>query len=613
MSQLSDYPSPEHARWGQGATLRLTEQLYLPAESPLPLHPTYNILYPDLLKWRHVYESGRFYIDTYLRHYSRRESAEDFNLRKEISPDGSFAAEVIDEIKNSIFQRLTEVVRVGGSDSYQNAIQGQWGGVDLNGANLNWFIGHYILPELLVMQKVGIYVDSPAQTPTLLNKSNLSHPYLYSYHAEDMLNWGDRAVLLRDHTYDYAPDTNLPVSCTEKFRLVYIPSDGYVHVRIYTKNPDSRSTDAYPKDKWMIEEVTLAIRQLPFVCFEITKSLMKSVATTQIALTNLESSDISYTLQANYPFYIEQYDNRYANTKYIKSAQVAYTEQLTQLEQLVPGQEDCTITEEPSEQASTGATQGRRYPIGTNPPAFINPSAEPLRVSMEKQKELKDDIRKLVHLALSSVQSKAASADSKAIDQQGLEAGLSYIGLELETGERKIAEIWNEYESTNQVATINYPERWSLKSLSEVKEEVDQATSLRDDIPSPTFKLEMNKKIVDVVLGIKVTASTIDKINKELSTAKGSTSNPTIIATDLTMGTVSKATASILRGYPEGESDAANKDHLDKLAAIAQSQSSPNTNPIITNPAARGLPELGGDPNASSKEKQGKPQRGKGN
>ena len=54
------------------------------------------------------------------------------------------------------------------------------------------------------------------------------------------------------------------------------------------------------------------------------------------------------------------------------------------------------------------------------------------------------------------------------MDNQGLEAGLSYIGLVLENAERQIAEHWAAYEERNplkrQIATIKYPDVYSLKT-----------------------------------------------------------------------------------------------------------------------------------------------------
>ncbi len=47
-----------------------------------------------------------------------------------------------------------------------------------------------------------------------------------------------------------------------------------------------------------------------------------------------------------------------------------------------------------------------------------------------------------MNLAVSSLAVRA-SAESKAMDNQGLEAGLSYIGLLLDIAERQIAELMN--------------------------------------------------------------------------------------------------------------------------------------------------------------------------
>ena len=64
---------------------------------------------------------------------------------------------------------------------------------------------------------------------------------------------------------------------------------------------------------------------------------------------------------------------------------------------------------------------------------------------MELQAKLEDDIRKLIHLAVANTANRA-TAESKSFDNQGLEAGLSYIGLVLEAAERQIAEYWAAYE-----------------------------------------------------------------------------------------------------------------------------------------------------------------------
>src|SRR5690606_20232795 len=108
-----------------------------------------------------------------------------------------------------------------------------------------------------------------------------------------------------------------------------------------------------------------------------------------------------------------------------------------------------------------GVSVGRAYALGTERPGFIHPSSEPLKASMELQRKLERDTRELVNLAVAQLGQQ--SAESKQMDPAGLEAGLSFIGLVLENGERKIASHWASYENSKP-ATIKYPDRYSLKT-----------------------------------------------------------------------------------------------------------------------------------------------------
>ena len=50
--------------------------------------------------------------------------------------------------------------------------------------------------------------------------------------------------------------------------------------------------------------------RIPFVLLDIGDSMIKDVVNHQIALLNLGSSDVNYALKSNFPFYIEQKDQR---------------------------------------------------------------------------------------------------------------------------------------------------------------------------------------------------------------------------------------------------------------------------------------------------------------
>ncbi len=593
-STVEQYPDSQHARWGQGTKLSVSNVKVTTVTGGVPTstHPEYDSCIDDWHKWRIIYKGGEQFIEEYLQKFSKRESAEDFRKRKLVTPSPAFAKGAITEIKNAIFQRIADTARVGGPETYTKSIAGLLGGVDLRGATMNWFIGHYIIPELLTMKKVGVWVDAPDFGPTLMDKGE-KHPFFYHYKAEHIRNWKyaddnfDKefeALILRDYEYSIDPETGLPNGQTERYRKVWIDkTDGLVRVQYY--NAENQPITAV---------ITLQIRKIPFVVFEITESLLKDVANSQIALLNMESSDISYALQGNFPFYVEQFDDK-ANPNLIKQAREAY-------DSVTDTASNCVIDSKANNEMEVGSTQGRRYPKGFDKPDFINPSPEPLQVSMEKQAALKADIRQLVHLALSSIQPKMASAESKSFDQQGLESGLSYIGLELEHGERQLAAYWAMYEGKTVTPTVNYPKQWSLKSSSDVKQEVDQLTEMREDIPSPTFKKQINIKIVNLILGTALDSETLKLIEQELKASKVPSSDPDTIINDVKAGLLDETTASTGRGYDSGVIEQARIDHAARLARIQESQSRGN-------PASRGVPELDPNLDSGSQEKEGKAKR----
>lgn len=606
------YPSPEHARWGIGALMPAFSLAQVPLQNIVVspsliqtvsvnnvVHPEYIQEINNWIKWRLCYEGGDVFIEEYLQKFSRRESQADFRKRMEMSPTPAFAKGAINEIKNSVFERTPDIIRSGGSRTYQRSVAGQMGGVDLQGGSMNYFIGHYVLPEMLTMRTVGVYVDNQPQGPTRADRQG--HPYIYRYKAEDIRSWakayvGDESVytalLLREYRYIIDPTTGLPIQEVPVFRRVWLNEDGFVEIQFY--------------DQFGVQDglsTVLRIREIPFEMFEISDSLMKDIANHQISLLNMESADVSYALKGNLPFYTEQYDAK-NNNPAIRAARNAYNAQ-------TGNSESCaTPSRDNSEEIIVGSTVGRRYGTGLERPGFIAPPAEPLRVSMEKQANLKADLRALVHLAVSALQPVRASAESKNYDRQGLETGLSYIGLELEHGEQRIAHFWSLYEGTEDEALVHYPEEWSLKSQEERYNEVDKLQAVRDRIPSNIFRKEVTKIIAKELLGVRVTSDKLEAINKEIDTAPGITADSKQIALDLDKGIVGQATASKLRGYPESEVNQAAKDHAARLTRIQEAQAS---NDPLKNPAARGVPDLAANPTGqSSEEKKGKPQRGEG-
>jgi len=530
-------------------------------------HPEYKDKITDWRKYEATYTAGKSFVEEYVEKFSERESTTAFDIRKKYSYCPAFAKGAINEVKNSIFQRISAITREGGSDSYKQAFLGLMGGVDLNGASMNAFIGREILPQLLIKAKIGVYVDMPVIDGTNRANEVNKRPYLYAYKAEDILTWdiayNDKGyyftlLLLKDTINTYDKESGLPDGQSDLYRL-YKSTDGVVTVNFY--NADGVQVDIAGEES--SETTILDLEMIPFAIAGLTDSLMTDTADYQVAHTNLASSDMSYALRSNYPFYVEQVDQR-MNSAYLKNSDGS----------------GVTDNNAKDTSRSTGVSGGREYAMGAEKPDFIHPSPEPLEVSMKKQEQLKFDIRQLTHLALTNVAPKMASAESKDHDQQGLEAGLSYIGLELETLERTIARIWGMYENTSEEVTITYPRRYSLKSDQDLRKEAEELKKLLHSSPSRSYKIELCKKIASILLSSTVTSVTLEKISLEIDSAKVIDVDPEILIKDIEAGLVDLETASLARNYPEGSVEKAKTDHAERIARIkeAQEKSRPDGN-----------------------------------
>lgn len=576
-------------------------------------HPNYILNQENWDKWRLAALGGTRFLKRYMKKHSKRENDQDYRDRLAVSYVPAFAKSALAEVKNSIFPRINDVTRAGGPESYQKAIVGEDRGVDLAGSSMSAFIGRDILPELLSMGRVGVFVDMPPlDGPTLADKED-KKPYLYWYRAEDIRSWafftkdeGDpteyKALLLRER--HYAMDrhwSELPAETQDRYLYLWIGQDGYVHCQYYKNNGDPM----YPEGA-TTPVIRLNIRKIPFVVFELSDSLMADIADYQIALMNLASTDMAFALKANFPFYTEQEDWR-VKSPYLKSGDTQTTTQTV----INPGGTDLAffgvpegtssaiVNQETSREIRVGVTSGRTYPKDVERPGFINPSPEPMTVSMEKQKQLKDEIRQLVALAITSLTPRQASAESKGMDNQSLEAGLSYIGLELEFGERKIAYFWSLYEG-GETPTVIYPTQYSLLSDAERRQIATDLKELLPHVNSLTFQREVAKQIARIVLGMKVPADTLAKIMDEIDKSVVIVSDPKAIEIDVQNGLVSNETASRARGYPPGEVKKAEDDHAKRLARIAESQAAAK---VPGDPGARGVSDLSGNANAGKDEK----------
>jgi hypothetical protein len=339
------------------------------------------------------------------------------------------------------------------------------------------------------------------------------------------------------------------------------PDTGKVNMKLFNQDNLPINFDGYPT---IDDPIVLDLDRIPFTMMDIGGSLLKDVYKHQVALLNLGSSDVAYALKANFPFYTEQKDMRNVG----EHLKVHVTDE---------GTSTTSDNTKPGNEVKVGVTQGRAYDLKAERPGFIHPSPEPLMASIKLQEKLEDDIRKLVNLAVQNkMGQRAVSAEAMKLSDQGLEAGLSYIGLVLEGGERHVAQDWAAYEEINPVkrrtATVKYPDRYSLKDDVDRIKEAQELASLMYAVPGNTVKQELSKGIVTVLFSGKVDSERMDVIFNEIEDANYTTSNPETIVRAHEAGLVGDQTASVALGFTETEYIQAKADHVDRATRILEAQ-----------------------------------------
>lgn len=517
-------------------------------------HPNYA--FEDRVLWRLVHNGGIEFVRQRLVEFRKREDSPEFHERMRMTYNPGHAANAVGEVADSIYGRMHDIIRTGGSPSYKTAITGKEGGVDLEGSSMNYYIGKEVLPEMLAMRRVGVFTDMPrVNGQTLMDVQNQKiRPYFYLYQDEEILNWvydfsqSNRIfakLVLREDCNFYDDVFGLPAGVQTRFRYLWL-ENGKCYCQFY----DSENNKIDIKGNKQDIVYDLGINRIPFTLFEIPKSLYTETAQMQVTLMNMESTDINYILRANFPLYVEQGDPRpFAST-------------------IKPEGEQTT---EGKSKVDTGVAQGRKY-YAQNQPDFIHPSAEPLKASMQKQEEIKKDIRILTRLTLSTMfPQKTASSTSKKIDNQTLEAGLASIGMELQRGEQEMSEFWGLYEKTSP-ADVQYPTGYELKSDEERREEADFYEKKIPTIPSKTFQQETAKALAKSVHGHRVPATVMQKINSEIEAAPFLVVDPVVIQKDTELGILDRGNAGKARLYPDDAVTKANAELAARQKMIVTSQ-----------------------------------------
>lgn len=507
------------------------------------------------LRWRQCFDAGINFRNLYLKKYSTRETDADFELRKEITPTEPHAKYALLEQRDAITQHLHEVERCG-PEEYLSAMRHNCDGA---GNSFNAFLSKTIIPELLVIGQVGVIVDRAA-VQIMTKADEAASPYVYVIRAEDKLSFTTDSqgnytkLLVRRHTTLQDDKYGLN-SGSKSEQVLFEKIDSRIKV---TTNPDEDNQTV----------VYLDLEHIPYAEAALSDSPMKDIAEYQIALLNLISSDVSYGISSNFPFYIEQAKGQrlYGNAKSEESEQTG-------------------------EETVTGPTRGRYYQ--GEKPAFINPSPEPLRASIDLRNDLKTSIRQILQLTLARLKPTRASGESKNSDTSEKETGLAAITIELQNFENKIADLFCDYLGEDDEAEVKYPDSYQAPSVQDRSDEISMLTDVATTSTSKSLRQACACKIAKIALG--PSDDDIEDIETEIEGLDLPVVKIDDIKTLHEAGLIDTETGTVLAGFTPEIAVKAAKDHEARLAriAIAQTQGAA---------AARGIDK---STNAANAEKQG--------
>jgi hypothetical protein len=577
-------------------------------------HPEWHAFHGLWAKYRLAYEGGRAFIEAFLKQYSKRELKSEYQIRKEITYNPGHAKAAINIVRNALMIKFTEIQRTGDA-RYTDAMAKD---VDLFATDMNAFMGLEVTPLLLAQGKRFVLVDAPPAVAgaTLLEDSG--RPYLAPVDAENVLSWSYddggsmRAVLLREWVDSLDRDTGLMDQALERYRYMLKLNAGDKFQVALTKGQSGNAVTAnafeftgpgvvvrfiHADGKEAADPVLLPLTAIPLVEFRLVDALMTDIADMQIALLNLASSDMSFLFRGNFPIYTEQFDPARSWQKRPGSKRDAESS----IEDV--NLEDRITKDERPNNRLAGSGQGIGYAKDLDRPDFIAPPVSNLDASMKKQLEIRQEIRLMVDLALTSMSVKALeqSGKSKDADKVGEEAGLAYIANVLETGERQIATLWHEFlGAPNTKSDVQYPVGFSIQTP---QERIDQAKGLKEiagAARSETYAKTVQKRIVELVMKPLTSQTEMERAQAEVDDAPyfdEDKARAELVQKDVEAGLVSAETGTIMRGYGEEEVTKAAVDR-EITASLQAEQFNATANAFNrgTPPPAQGAGEGGGAP-----------------
>lgn len=531
-------------------------------------HPSHTADLPYWTKWRRVAEGGDAFVDEYLAKLPN-ESATDHFKRKLQTPSVSYVKMCIAEIIAAFMVRMPGVTRSGGDKSFIEACAGKNGGIDGFGSTMNRFISEEVLRELLTVKRVGIYVDRAVLPSDIsITEAKQLPPYCYVVRTEDILAWTTipgsltpSNLLLRESIPVYAPGSDFIISYTSGYRHMYKVADTLVAV------------DRYDKDGNKLYSSMLDLPRLPFILLEVSGPAVQDAAGAQIALLNLESSSVTFAIETNLTVYTEQGD---MTTMLAALRRSAPRDAVDEDGDYGDEDEDIAGGDGDVQTIRLGRNRGRRYLRESERPGFVEPDNSNLQRAVSLASSLKEDIRRMMMLAVANVTAKAITSATALIQGQvTANNGLATLGALFESAERTMALIWAEFQQETG-SDIIYPSDFQILTDEERRTAIKELADLRDTVPSKQFQIEVTSKIARLLLSPTVTAETLQIILDEIKKAPALMSRVDDIVQTVEASIMPREYAAQCLCLPADAAKKANLEHAERLRRISASQEAGN-------------------------------------
>lgn len=543
-------------------------------------HPEHKRHAKDWTLWRQAYEGGPEFVEAVLKRYSRRENFLDFKERLELAFNPAHVTKALNRYRNAILSAMGEVKREG-DPTYTDWCKTN---VDLKKSSMTAFMGLQFLPLLMAQGKRFIVMDAPPKGETESRADDPALPWVWCVDATAVKSWSYdadgclKAIAILEDVDEEDPLSGLVTSCcsrTRYYRLLETAEDTFTPTEkgmTPVQGPGVLLRFLDKEDKDLQQPVVLQdFTRLPVVESRLIQALCKDVAGHAKALVNLNSTDVNFLFRGNFPLFTKQRDTSKGGIKPVNKHNAVQPGRETEtMDRTVDGEDNRPSSE-------VGSNKGMYYDMKAERPDWVGPSTENLKASMEKQKEVRDEIDQLLDLSMAS-QSKGKlqqSGESKKADRVDLDAGLGYIGQVMETAEREVAEVFHFFQGSAVDWSVKYPATYSIKTEEERIADANALFAVADKVYEPIAQAELHKRGAEILLGTLVDSATLDKImaaiDKRVSDGTWFDTNldrATAIQADVLNGIGSKAGAARRRWIPEDEATEAQDEANAKADAL---------------------------------------------